>query len=253
MSFSNFAIELGCNLRNVRQSWSSISPDGRRAIFTIWADKLIDGHCILEPAEHQRYMDRFGGKELHGILLRTLANPNIEALGIRCEAKNPNVDPRTRKNYDEDHLLVLSITRQTEGIVAEVVGQIAAQMAIDRINAPPLQLVPYALDDLLLPPFGNQTPDRIEGRTFGYLRDAAIRSAVLARADGCCEYCGELGFRKANGDRYVEAHHIIALAESGPDTMSNVIALCANHHREAHYGENAEALEMDFINVLRNL
>ena len=35
--------------------------------------------------------------------------------------------------------------------------------------------------------------------------------------------------------------------------MSNVIALCANHHREAHYGENAEALEMDFINVLRNL
>ncbi len=252
MSFSDFANDLGCPLKNVRQSWSAISPNGQRAIFTVWADKLIDGRCVMEPSNHQAYMDRFGGKELHKILLRSLADHNIETLGIRCEAKNPNSDPRSRKNYDKHHLLALSITRQPEGIVAEVIGQIPTQIAIDGLNTLPLQPVPYAIDDLQLPPNGNPTPDRIEGRTFGYLRDLKVRSAVLKRANGHCEYCKETGFLKANGERYIEAHHIIALADSGPDTMSNVIALCANHHREAHFGKNAEALEKKFISILTN-
>ena len=73
------------------------------------------------------------------------------------------------------------------------------------------------------------------------------------RAKGKCEYCGCEGFILPNGQRYVEAHHIIALAKSGSDTIQNVIALCANHHREAHYGENAETLEEKLIQRLSEL
>lgn len=50
-----------------------------------------------------------------------------------------------------------------------------------------------------------------------------------------------------NGKRYLEAHHIIALGNQGRDRVENVIALCAEHHREAHFGTDAEALEARFI------
>ena len=53
-----------------------------------------------------------------------------------------------------------------------------------------------------------------------------------------------------NGQRYIEAHHIIALNASGPDTPENVIGLCPKHHREAHYGDGAEALEEEFLKIL---
>ena len=55
-----------------------------------------------------------------------------------------------------------------------------------------------------------------------------------------------------NGSRYVEAHHIIALGNDGPDTPDNVIGLCPEHHRQAHFGANAEKLESEFMRVLNS-
>jgi hypothetical protein len=52
---------------------------------------------------------------------------------------------------------------------------------------------------------------------------------------------------QGGGTQYLEAHHVIALAAQGPDTVHNVIALCSEHHREAHYGMHAEELERRFL------
>ena len=79
--------------------------------------------------------------------------------------------------------------------------------------------------------------------TWRYARDNKIRDAVRQRANGLCEHCGKPGFFCGDGSRYVERHHIIALANDGADKMENVIALCADHHREAHYGVSKEKLE----------
>jgi 5-methylcytosine-specific restriction protein A len=35
--------------------------------------------------------------------------------------------------------------------------------------------------------------------------------------------------------------------------MANVIGLCPGHHREAHYGANAERLEKEFLRILAKL
>jgi predicted RNA-binding protein with PUA-like domain len=55
-----------------------------------------------------------------------------------------------------------------------------------------------------------------------------------------CEALGHdpIGFRKPNGDSYVEAHHVMPVAkgEIGSLRASNIITVCANHHRELHYG-----------------
>jgi 5-methylcytosine-specific restriction protein A len=56
-----------------------------------------------------------------------------------------------------------------------------------------------------------------------------------------------------DGSLYVEAHHVIALSAAGPDTVENVIALCPSHHREAHYGKQADLLERKFILRLKEL
>jgi hypothetical protein len=42
-------------------------------------------------------------------------------------------------------------------------------------------------------------------------------------------------FRKKNGDYYSEAHHLIPLSEGGLQKASNIVILCANHHRMLHY------------------
>ena len=83
-----------------------------------------------------------------------------------------------------------------------------------------------------------------------FVRDPRVRSAALARAAGLCEYCGASGFARADGAIYLETHHIVPLHEGGPDTVANVICLCPNHHREAHFGVNAVRLREAFLKRL---
>ncbi len=58
-----------------------------------------------------------------------------------------------------------------------------------------------------------------------------------------CQLCDALGlhplgFKKPNGQHYVEAHHVMPVAkrEVGSLSASNVMTLCPNHHRQVHYG-----------------
>jgi hypothetical protein len=118
---------------------------------------------------------------------------------------------------------------------------------LTRSATPPSQSLD-ALNDL-----GSDTPVRLSGTTSHYARNPAIRAAVMRRAGGKCELCGELSFVSNDGSRYLEAHHIIALANDGPDRMRNVIALCANHHREAHSGLERETLEQRMIEIVEQL
>jgi hypothetical protein len=83
-----------------------------------------------------------------------------------------------------------------------------------------------------------------------YVRDQAVRDAVMRRAKGTCEFCQQPGFMKADRTRYLECHHIIALAAQGEDRMTNVIALCPGHHREAHFGENSAAMEAEMVRIV---
>jgi 5-methylcytosine-specific restriction protein A len=74
----------------------------------------------------------------------------------------------------------------------------------------------------------------------GFYRSAAVAASVLLRAAGKCEGCGEPApFVRPNGSLYLEVHHKQRLADDGPDTEENAIALCPNCHRQRHYGVQA--------------
>ncbi len=102
-----------------------------------------------------------------------------------------------------------------------------------------------AMDDL--------APEQSSGSfvsAFRFKRSPVVRAHVLSRANGRCEFCGQPGFLRADGTHYLESHHIIKLASDGEDRLTNVIALCANHHREAHYSNQTTALEEKMIEIV---
>lgn len=99
-----------------------------------------------------------------------------------------------------------------------------------------------AIDQFSLLEEAPATPQRLTRTGTVFTRDAAVRAAALARARGRCEFCGSPGFLTASGALFLETHHIRALADGGPDVVSNVAALCPNHHREAHHGAKASLI-----------
>jgi predicted HNH restriction endonuclease len=87
-------------------------------------------------------------------------------------------------------------------------------------------------------PQGVEKPARIEAVATVFFRDPRVRAWTLQRADGRCELCGlQAPFRMDAGLPYLESHHIVPLAEGGPDTPINSAAVCPNCHRELHHGE----------------
>lgn len=97
---------------------------------------------------------------------------------------------------------------------------------------------------------GNPAPARDPRQVSRFQRNGRVRKHVLRRAKGMCEHCGALGFETGNGTRYLESHHILALGKDGPDTLENVIALCANDHRHAHFGRDRQAFARQLMNDL---
>lgn len=69
-----------------------------------------------------------------------------------------------------------------------------------------------------------------------------VRTVKLRAVNGCCELCSKQGFQTASGGFYLEAHHVIPLNCGGPDDVRNVVALCADDHRKAHFGEDRHAV-----------
>jgi hypothetical protein len=78
-------------------------------------------------------------------------------------------------------------------------------------------------------------------------RSAVVRQLVMARSNGCCEWCGQPGFKKHDGQIYLESHHVVPLYQDGDDTIENVIALCPNDHRMAHFGEHRDDLAIEML------
>jgi 5-methylcytosine-specific restriction protein A len=80
-----------------------------------------------------------------------------------------------------------------------------------------------------------------------YTRNPEVRKRVLARAAGSCEWCGTEGFRTHDDRIYLETHHIKPLSGDGEDSELNVVALCPNHHREAHFGKDRDMMAKALI------
>ncbi len=74
-----------------------------------------------------------------------------------------------------------------------------------------------------------------------YIRSDSIAQLAKRFANGICQLCEQPApFKDANGEPYLETHHIEWLAHGGADTVKNTVALCPNCHKKMHI-VNAEA------------
>ena len=88
----------------------------------------------------------------------------------------------------------------------------------------------------------NASPE-VKKRTSKVIERGPIGALVKEARGHRCQLCAALGmnplgFSKADGTPYVEAHHVMPVSrgEIGSLSSSNIMTVCPNHHRQLHYG-----------------
>lgn len=90
----------------------------------------------------------------------------------------------------------------------------------------------------------NQPPE-IKQRISSFIERGAISNKVKKLTNYKCLVCEAMGenpysFEKTNGINYVETHHVepVSTLKKGVLGIGNLITVCANHHRQLHYGNS---------------
>jgi hypothetical protein len=91
---------------------------------------------------------------------------------------------------------------------------------------------------------GSQVPRRMSVTTVIFERDPLVKAIARQRAGFRCEVpdCLTPSFPSKFAEPYCEVHHLTPLAENGEDTIENVRCVCANHHKELHFGKRHKEL-----------
>jgi 5-methylcytosine-specific restriction protein A len=132
-----------------------------------------------------------------------------------------------------------NVTRRILAIYADLYGDDPSPTADDAILK---ARVRKRRGKVGAPPVGATKPKQQETLTYSFVRDPAVCAYVLDRAKGVCEACGSPApFVKADGDPFLEVHHVVHLAEGGADTIDNAIAACPNCHRRLHHSDDRQS------------
>lgn len=249
LSFSRFCESLGAPLYNRAWSWCAISREERFALFTVWEDEVDSGRYLFTKKPRDGETRKKPGRtELYSVL-DAVIDEGFAAYGIQCRAADIHAAPRKRQSFERDYLLDMRVQREGAGYIGIIVGTIPPNVVAER-TAKSGWVASTAINDIDQDGIGNSDPEYRKRMAGSYVRDPKVRNLVLNRAGGICESCQERGFLKGDGTPYLETHHIISLSEQGPDKMHNVIALCANDHRRAHFGKNWAELQDKFLKIL---
>lgn len=85
-------------------------------------------------------------------------------------------------------------------------------------------------------------------------RNQYISEYTKERANGICDLCGkDAPFKDKNGRPYLESHHVITLAENGPDAIYNTVAICPNCHKKIHVLHQKEDINKLAKTILKYL
>lgn len=83
----------------------------------------------------------------------------------------------------------------------------------------------------------------VKERLSKYIERGNVGALVKKALGYRCQVCEALGaepisFLKKDGSPYAEAHHVMPVSKRqiGSLAASNIMVLCANHHRQMHYG-----------------
>jgi 5-methylcytosine-specific restriction protein A len=250
--------------------WSFRSEDGRIMVLCVWFEELrqdVNGRIIFDgnlrlyadnlirelekdPRNHRKTIkdprinraQHFSSTVELAYLRKIPVRVVIVSGAVRAkEDEGADFDRAIGRVLDESDWLVESFDSETGRFV--LVRDFSEESAGDLLGREDEENSASVGGDVFADQF--TTEQRSDDYVFNGTvrkRDPSVRRKVLDRARGVCELTGTPGFPMENGGIYLETHHIIPLAEGGPDAVENVIALTATAHRQAHYAENRSEL-----------
>ena len=216
-----------------------------------WEDKselsqerlaLLNEHIKkFQPGEGDIYFEANGKKCVNLISIINLKKlPNqLSTANLIKESDGEPLKPRTRAGgWSYVNILPLLSIEQT--VVAdrlyEELDDAVSQSLSDDDESRKLRLESAA-----------KLPEKVQTISSNFRRNPDVVAEVLKRASGKCELCQQdAPFIKAsNGSPYLEVHHWISLSKRGEDTINNAGALCPNCHKQAHFGEHQEYIQIN--------
>ena len=104
------------------------------------------------------------------------------------------------------------------------------------------------------PPIGNSTPAQSAAVSSRFCRSPAVVAYVMAESGGKCECCAQPApFLTSAGVPFLEVHHVKPLAEGGPDTVDNAVAICPNCHRACHHAADKASIRDTLVQGIARL
>ncbi len=232
--------------------WAFVVP-GSCLILNLWhASCRTENGRIVQRHNFRAYAQRNSeqGKGTQARRARTVEDAIRIAIRDRLLVRVILVEGRMRSADDPNGTASRVATRAIDPApwrIAEY-DPMTGECLISRDDGPRVYF-----DQFSLPARGNATPGKRSVVSSSYDRDSKVRDFALKRAAGRCEYCGNEGFALPGGGLFLETHHVIPLSEGGPDTVENVVALCPNHHREAHLGGLRDVLRRHLLDKLATI
>jgi 5-methylcytosine-specific restriction protein A len=231
--------------------WSFIEP-GTVAILNLWfAAMIVEDGVIKQRGNFRQDAVSYGGPagkpqwRLRATrldaALRTVALENLAVRVIILDGKQRDkTDPLLSSKSSR----VTARELDTELWTLTEYDIVSGQFELSRGILSQKYVDQFDLEQLLKIGSG-----KVARTTSAYFRDRKFRTATLARANGKCELCGTVGFTMDGGAIYLETHHIVPLGEGGIDHSSNMLALCPNDHRRAHYDLDRNKIREDLLRI----
>jgi predicted HNH restriction endonuclease len=202
------------------------------------------------------------------------ANGSFWAEGASREAGWPTVKITYLRKYLHNPLTIARLREELPSLSPHILNGIeASTFPISGEDFRAItSLLKEDLHDLPSPPAGTaesldalvaleerykSASPEVKDRVSAFIERGPVGAAVKRAAGYRCQLCqalgtNPLGFKKRNGDHYVEAHHVMPVStlQAGTLRASNIMSLCANHHRQMHYGSTQVIIGEDSFEVI---
>jgi len=220
--------------------WSFIRQDEKIIVLNLWHEELLESngtifqeHKFKEDASFATDKKRRNRALDIDKACRTAFTKGIPLRVLICKG-------------DINHSKVHKRELDTEFWAVTAYDLVSGACIIERGTTPNL---PNFIDQFDIDR-SQSTPEQYDRNGVTYVRSGFVRRRVLMRANGQCEFCNKQGFITNSGNHYLESHHIIPLSEKGSDTEDNVIALCPEDHRKAHFETNTLLTKESLLSIV---
>jgi 5-methylcytosine-specific restriction protein A len=220
-------------------NWSFVREDMHLVVLNLWHEEMeIQNGRIFQKHRFKQYaMEQSGRRKTRSLEIDAavrLAYENKLPIHVVICLGGLRDKGVKKRELDTERWFVTGYDRHTGACLIERGLNQTAKPLIDQFEANNITGI----------------ANQYEKNGLAYVRSSYIRRRVLIRANGNCEYCSTEGFTTNSGANYLETHHIIPLCEGGLDTEDNVIALCPNDHRKAHFEKGSLLTQKNLAKIV---